>query len=92
MRAEIIVFLIVFIVSGMVLDWACLVMAADADRRAEEAAKELEKEKQKREPRIVMLEGECEVRTLQPDSAKIAEEELEKERKRKTEEENERKE
>ena len=91
MRAEIIVFLIVFVLSGLVVDWACLIMASDADRRAEEAAKELEKEKQKREPRIVMLEGECEVRTLQPDSAKIAEEELEKERNTKTEEENERK-
>ena len=78
MRAEIIVFLVVFVISGLVVDWACLIMASDADRRAEEAAKELEKEKQKREPRIVMLEGECEVRTLQPDFAKIAEEENER--------------
>lgn len=84
MRAEIIVILVCFalMVFATIFCYACVVVASDADRRAEKAAKELEKEKQKREPRIVMLEGECAVRTLEPDSAE----------RRKMEEQNERKE
>lgn len=66
MRAELIVLLVCLglMAAEAVFCYICLVVASDADRRAEEAEKELEKEKQKREPRIVMLEGECAVRTF----------------------------
>ena len=76
MRLKLIVLLVYLglMAAAAVFCYSCLVVASDADRRAEEAAKELEKEKQKREPRIVMLEGEYEVRTLQPDSAERGEE------------------
>ena len=47
MRAEIIVFLIVFIVSGLAVDWACLIMASKADERAKIAEANLEKERKK---------------------------------------------
>lgn len=77
MRAELIVLLVCLglMAAAAVFCYICLVVASDADRRAEESEKELEKEKQRREPRIVMLEGECAVRTLQPDSAERGEEE-----------------
>ena len=45
MRAEIIVFLIVFFLSGLVVDWACLITASKADERAKIAEEELEKER-----------------------------------------------
>lgn len=48
MRAEIIVFLIVFIVSGLVVDWACLITASKADERAKIAEEELEKERKRK--------------------------------------------
>ena len=48
MRAEIIVFLIVFIVSGLVVDWACLITASKADERAKNAEEELEKERKRK--------------------------------------------
>lgn len=75
MRAELIVLLVCLglMAAAAVFCYICLVVASDSDRRAEKAEKELEKEKQKREPRIVMLEGECAVRTLQPDSAEMEE-------------------
>lgn len=75
MRAELIVLLVCLglMAAAAVFCYICLVVASDADRRAEEVVKELEKEKQRREPRIVMLEGECAVRTLQPDSAEMEE-------------------
>ena len=45
MRAEIIVFLIVFIVSVLIVDWACLITASKADERAKIDEEELEKER-----------------------------------------------
>lgn len=48
MRAEIIVFLIVFIVSGLAVDWACLIMASRADERAKIAEANLEREREKK--------------------------------------------
>ena len=70
MRPELIVLIVVFAISA-VFDWACLIMASKADERAKIAEENLEREKQRREPRIVMLEGEYAVRTLQPGSAEM---------------------
>lgn len=70
MRPEIIVIIVIFAISA-IFDWVCLIVASRADERAKIAEANLEKEKQRREPRIVMLEGECAVRTLQPDSAEM---------------------
>ena len=70
MRPEIIVIIVIFAISA-IFDWVCLIVASRADERAKIAEANLEKEKQRREPRIVMLEGECAVRMLQPDSAEM---------------------
>ena len=48
MRAEIIVFLIVFIVSVLIVDWACLITASKADERAKIEEEELEKERKRK--------------------------------------------
>lgn len=48
MRPELIVF-IACIVIAVIFNYALLVIASDADRRAEKAEKELEKEKKKHE-------------------------------------------
>lgn len=74
MRPEIVFTVLLILALSAVLNYALCVMAAEAEEKAEMARKNLEKEKQKREPRIVMLEGECAVRTLQPDSAERGEE------------------
>ena len=48
MRAEIIVFLVVFVISALVVDWACLITASKADERAKIDEEELEKERKRK--------------------------------------------
>ena len=48
MRSEIVVIIVVMLLSA-VIDWACLMIAEDADKRAEIARANLEKERKKHE-------------------------------------------
>lgn len=48
MRAEVIVILVVMVLA-LIVDWACLVIASDAEEKAEIERANLEKEKKKNE-------------------------------------------